>query len=284
MKSLPLRAEDLTLALNLTLVRTKGQPISAAEFDANFEEIERKLASVDSPLFQGVPRGPIPGANASEDQLATVGWTRELITGSAQQGSTLYAALGAANAFSKPQSAPAAVSDSQLVTLAQLKQRGFEAGDIKYSLWPRSGNSGWISFDSTPLPGPTSPDPNKALYADLFAKIGYTYGGSSALQYFQTPDCRGRVIVGNGASPGLTPRGAGERFGEEAHLLGLNEMVNHTHSYTQLGTILGGAGGSASTVISGANTQNSGLVVNLGQQTPFGIIQPSLVVYMLVKL
>jgi hypothetical protein len=272
------------MGINLTLFREKGQTLTAEEWDSNLEDIRQKVALLDSPVLQGIPRAPTPGSGAAEDQLATVGWTRELITGSAQQGNLTYALLGAANAFTKPQSASAAVSDGQLVTLAQLKQRGFEAGDIKYSLWPRSGNSGWISFDSTPLPDPGSTDPSKGLYADLFSKIGYTYGGSSALKYFQTPDCRGRVIVGNGASPGLTPRSAGQVFGEEAHLLGLNEMVNHTHSYTQWALSNVGLSGGAGSLVSGSSVQNSGLIVNHTGQTPFGVIQPSLVVYLLVKL
>jgi microcystin-dependent protein len=276
------------MGINLTLFREKGQTLTAEEWDSNLEDIRQKVALLDSPVLQGIPRAPIPGSGAAEDQLATVGWTRELITGSAQQGNLTYALLGASNAFTKPQSAAAALSDGQLVTLAQLKQRGFEAGDIKYSLWPRSGNSGWISFDSTPLPDPGSTDPTKGLYADLFSKIGYTYGGSSALKYFQTPDCRGRVMVGNGAGSGLTARSAGQVFGEELHQLGYNEMVDHAHNYTYTtptarGLNTGGGVETLSVIGAQSNVGTTGMI-SKGGQTPFNVIQPSLVVYLLVKL
>src|SRR3712207_845127 len=58
----------------------------------------------------------------------------------------------------------------------------------------------------------------------LFSLLGITYGGNGQTT-FALPDLRGRVPihVGNG-------NGLGQRAGEEAHTLTLNELSAHTHA------------------------------------------------------
>lgn len=68
-------------------------------------------------------------------------------------------------------------------------------------------------------------------YPQLFAIIGTTYGAADGT-HFNVPDLRGRVAVGLGSGPGLTPRSAGEQFGEETHELTSTEMPSHTHTDT----------------------------------------------------
>jgi len=70
-----------------------------------------------------------------------------------------------------------------------------------------------------------------AEYPELFTVIGYTYGQSG--DDFAVPDLRGRVLVGAGAAPGLTPRERGSVGGEEAHVLTVDEMPSHRHAITQ---------------------------------------------------
>ncbi|HOB76703.1 MAG TPA: tail fiber protein, partial [Phycisphaerae bacterium] len=52
----------------------------------------------------------------------------------------------------------------------------------------------------------------------LFSLLGTTYGGDG-VNTFALPDLRGRVPVGAGAGPGLTPRALGETGGSEQHAL-----------------------------------------------------------------
>ena len=63
----------------------------------------------------------------------------------------------------------------------------------------------------------------------LFSLLGTTYGGDG-IRTFQLPNLQGRLPMGQGAGPGLTPRVPGQTFGEENHLLLSSENPNHTHS------------------------------------------------------
>jgi microcystin-dependent protein len=62
----------------------------------------------------------------------------------------------------------------------------------------------------------------------LFALLGTTYGGNGTTT-FALPDLRGRVPIGQGAGPGLTPRSVGELLGNAAQTLILNQMPLHSH-------------------------------------------------------
>jgi len=87
--------------------------------------------------------------------------------------------------------------------------------------------------------GTASPDPRwlfcdgnsylRTAYPDLFAVIGTLYGSVDAT-HFNVPDLRGRVAVGEGTGPGLSPRALGDTFGEETHVLTVTETPSHTHT------------------------------------------------------
>ncbi len=62
----------------------------------------------------------------------------------------------------------------------------------------------------------------------LFSILGNTYGGDGRT-IFALPDLRGRVPVGVGAAPGLTPHPLGEMGGYEATRLTVEQMPAHTH-------------------------------------------------------
>jgi microcystin-dependent protein len=63
----------------------------------------------------------------------------------------------------------------------------------------------------------------------LFSLIGTYYGGDGRVT-FALPDLRGRIPMGQGNGPGLTPRSMGELGGEEQVTLTLNQLPSHTHN------------------------------------------------------
>jgi len=71
----------------------------------------------------------------------------------------------------------------------------------------------------------------------LYSLLGTTYGGDNRTT-FGVPDCRGRLVSGSGAGPGLTPRIIGQRFGHEQVTITTNQMPYHTHTmnYDSTGT------------------------------------------------
>jgi microcystin-dependent protein len=65
-------------------------------------------------------------------------------------------------------------------------------------------------------------------YPELFAVLGYTYGGSG--DSFNLPDCRSRVLVAAGAGAGLSSRTAGQVGGAET--VGLSGQQTGPHGHT----------------------------------------------------
>jgi microcystin-dependent protein len=62
----------------------------------------------------------------------------------------------------------------------------------------------------------------------LFSILGTTYGGNG-INTFGLPDLRGRITVGPGQGPGLSPYDLGEIGGAETHTLTTVEMPSHVH-------------------------------------------------------
>lgn len=65
----------------------------------------------------------------------------------------------------------------------------------------------------------------------LFSILGTTYGGNGQTT-FGLPDLRGRMVVGAGQGPGLSPYSLGEVTGAETHNLLITEMPAHVHPVT----------------------------------------------------
>lgn len=87
-----------------------------------------------------------------------------------------------------------------------------------------SGNfapSGWALCDGQLL--------SIAQNTALFSILGTTFGGNGQTT-FALPDLRGRVPMGWGQGPGLSPRTLGEQGGSETVTLIANQMPAHTHA------------------------------------------------------
>jgi microcystin-dependent protein len=77
---------------------------------------------------------------------------------------------------------------------------------------------GWLLCDGRPLMINSNPP--------LFAIIGTTFGGDGKT-YFNLPDLRGKVLLGQGNGYAI-----GNSGGEEMHALTIAEMAAHNHGAT----------------------------------------------------
>jgi microcystin-dependent protein len=279
------------VAINLILRQAKGQPLTAEEHDRNLRELVQKLAPVENPVFQGITKVPTPGVTPEPDEAVNVRYLRQALTGTQAEGSITYALVGASNVFTQPQRAAAATQNSELATLGQVNERGFEPGDIKASLTFRD-DANWRIADGAFLPTPAAL-PTDANYAErvrferLFAAIGYAWGGSAATRQFRIPDYRGRTLLGIGAAPGLTNRTINTAGGAEAVALSLEQIPDHAHTYsfTQAAAAsLDGGPNGVFTVLSIANAFTGGVAQRAAGQQNVSLMQPWHTCYYLIKL
>lgn len=88
---------------------------------------------------------------------------------------------------------------------------------VPYTFAPR----GWAFCDGQLLLIPQ--------HTALFALLGTMYGGDGRTN-FRLPDLQGRVVLGAGQGPGLSPYVQGDAVGAEAVTLTTAEMPLHTHT------------------------------------------------------
>lgn len=124
--------------------------------------------------------------------------------------------------------AKAGTNNTELMTPLRTRQA---AGIVPGVLMPYAGSSepsGWLFCYGQSL--------STSTYADLFAAVGYTYGGSGAS--FNVPDLRGRTIAGQDDMGGISANRLtspingdtlGAAGGAESHTLSTSEMPAHTH-------------------------------------------------------
>ncbi|PYT00799.1 MAG: phage tail protein [Acidobacteria bacterium] len=132
----------------------------------------------------------------------------------------------------------------------------------------------------------------------LFSILGTTYGGNGQTT-FALPDFRGRVPMGTGQGPGLSPRTLGEESGTETVTLLSTQMPAHTHTASaQLhastlaadDTLPAGNfpadGGSYRTTTDTTMNANAVTVTNgiSGGSQPFSIVQPYLVINFIIAI
>ena len=133
----------------------------------------------------------------------------------------------------------------------------------------------------------------------LFSILGTTYGGNG-VQTFALPDLRGRVAVGFGQGPGLSPYQQGQAGGTETATLTAAQMPPHSHTVGATETAStndpkgavpakteGATVGSAPKVYGAASDKtamNAGMIGTAGSGQPFGIMQPYLVINYIIAL
>jgi len=128
----------------------------------------------------------------------------------------------------------------------------------------------------------------------LYALLGTLYGGDGVTT-FGLPDLRGRLPIGMGQGPGLSPRPQGQRTGVENVTLTTAQTPAHTHAFAA-----GGASSSASpqglvpsaatgfsfyaAAPSDATWLNPGTVQTVGGGQPHDNVMPSLAVGFIIAL
>jgi microcystin-dependent protein len=86
----------------------------------------------------------------------------------------------------------------------------------------------------------------------LFSLLGTLYGGDGRTT-FGLPDLRGRMAVGHGQGPGLSPYPLGARYGAEFVTLNQLELPQHSHP----ASVSGGSGGVTVQARQDGGTQDS---------------------------
>lgn len=99
----------------------------------------------------------------------------------------------------------------------------------------------------------------------LFSLIGLTYGGDGTTT-FALPDLRGRLPVGQGAGPGLTPRRTGEQFGTDTVTLTAQQLPAHGHEFVAT-TAIGTSASPENTLF--ADTGNDEIYAPAPENPPF---------------
>jgi microcystin-dependent protein len=117
----------------------------------------------------------------------------------------------------------------------------------------------------------------------LFSLLGTSYGGNGTTT-FALPDLRGRVAVGVGQGPGLSPYNLGQQAGAENVTLLQQQMPIHNHvasanngsatATRPAGTVP--AGGGSYAAASDGTTMNPTFIQNAGGSQPHNNIQPFL--------
>lgn len=129
-----------------------------------------------------------------------------------------------------------------------------------------------------------------AQNAALFSLLGTMYGGNGTTT-FGLPDLRGRVPMGAGNGPGLTPRVQGALVGAESVMLNSNQLPAHTHSLNATTAAATGVAPAGALLAAGqvdaepgyaAGTPDTTLAANAigttGTGAPVPVVQPSQVI------
>lgn len=149
--------------------------------------------------------------------------------------------------------------------------------------------TGWLLCYGQTLNSTASPE-----YADLYAVIGNTFGGTNNTN-FVVPDLRGRVVAGQddmgGSSanrltnPGSTVGGVnGDTFGAaggaETHVLTTAQLAAHSHNYTRYGGQFTYTSGANANVWHDSSTQATS---STGSDAAHNNVQPTLILNKIIR-
>jgi hypothetical protein len=184
-------------------------------------------------------------------------------------------------------------------------------GDVRVGYSPVAPR-GWVTMNDGTIGNDGSLATNFAsasafqLYATLYTAISDTYapvsGGRTAPgntmanavadfvanKTLTLPRSLGRVLAATGAGSGLTARALGEYLGEEAHLMTLDELVQHNHNPLSPANrfVTGGTGSSNLTGGSdlGTSLTTGGVSGATVPNNAFNIMQPTSFMNFYIKL
>ena len=126
--------------------------------------------------------------------------------------------------------------------------------------------TGWFLCDGS--------SKDTTTYADLFAIIGYSYGGTGA--NFTLPDLRGRQILMASTTANMMQTG-----GESNHTMTGDELVAHTHG---IPTFNGPTGTQNKVNFAGDNTSVGTATSNsTGSTNPFNVLDPYMALNYIIK-
>lgn len=100
----------------------------------------------------------------------------------------------------------------------------------------------------------------------LFSLLGTQFGGDGVTT-FALPDLRGRLTLGQGTGPGLTPRQAGQKIGTETKVMTEATMPAHSH-VVNANNLDGNLPGPGSKLLAAAPTGGSGNETIYSQASP----------------
>ena len=95
-------------------------------------------------------------------------------------------------------------------------------------------------------------------YSELFAVIGFNYGGNTANSMFKLPNLQGTAVAGSGQGTNLSIRDVGDTWGDTYIALAPSEMPKHQHA-------LNGVTASSVSVLVNEPTSTSHLARTFGQ-------------------
>ncbi|HEY0797709.1 MAG TPA: tail fiber protein [Candidatus Baltobacteraceae bacterium] len=154
---------------------------------------------------------------------------------------------------------------------------------VSITIWPANfAPIGWAFCAGQILP--------IAQNTAVFSLLGTTYGGNGTSN-FALPDLRGRIPIGAGQGPGLSPYVIGQMGGTENTALTQSQMPSHTHGVnasSSIGNTASPAGGLLapvqpgtrpeyySAVTSSPATMSPVMIQSSGGSQPFSLLQPYL--------
>ncbi len=149
--------------------------------------------------------------------------------------------------------------------------------------------TGWLFCFGQALNSTANPE-----YADLYAVIGNTFGGTNNTD-FVVPDLRGRVVAGQddmggtsanrltGASGGVNGDTFGAAGGAETHSLTSAQNGAHTHSSIEYSTGGGGAGITHPAKVGGVSSSATEVTASSGSGSAHNNVQPTIILNKIIR-